>query len=268
MTDRTQIHPTSPQSKQDQAIHNQPGQHQARLEESKQDRSQQNQPRQDGPKQNQSRLDPPIPAPPPIHRNERTAAPTDTREYAERLQRLSGARWKRLLSVQAPYRWNVRRLELGWTLDVGCGIGRNLAHLDGHGVGVDHNATSIATARERGLLAYTVDEFHNSQFAQAGAFDSLLAAHLIEHLEPEPARDILGGYLKFVRPGGLAVFITPQERGYASDDSHVTWSDFDQLRRLADDLGLEPVREYSFPLPRTAGRRFTHNEFVLVSRLP
>ncbi len=193
---------------------------------------------------------------------------TESREYAERLQRLSGARWKRLLSVQAPYRWNVRRLRLGWTLDVGCGIGRNLAHLDGHGVGVDHNPTAVAAARAKGLLAFTVDDFHSSQFADAGAFDSLLAAHLIEHLEPAQARDILGGYLKYVQAGAPIVFITPQEKGYASDPTHVTWSDFAQLRRLATDLGLEPVREYSFPFPRGAGRHFAYNEFVLVSRLP
>ncbi|HWB37905.1 MAG TPA: class I SAM-dependent methyltransferase [Rugosimonospora sp.] len=196
--------------------------------------------------------------------------PTSTQspEYAERLQRLSGARWKRLVSAQAPYRWNVRRLRLGWTLDVGCGIGRNLAHLDGHGVGVDHNPTSVAAARDRGLLAYTPDDFRASQFADAGAFDSLLAAHLIEHLEPDAARDILDGYLKYVQPGGLAVFITPQEKGYASDPTHIAWSDFEVLRRLAVDLGLQPEREYSFPFPRGAGRRFRYNEFVLVARLP
>jgi hypothetical protein len=126
----------------------------------------------------------------------------------------------------------------------------------------------VATARERGLIAFTVDDFLRSQFAEVGAFDSLLAAHLVEHLEPGPARDILGGYLKFVRSGGLTVFITPQEKGYASDDTHVTWADFEQLRRLAEDLGLEPVREYSFPFPRHTGRHFAHNEFVLVSRVP
>ena len=32
---------------------------------------------------------------------------------------MTGAGWKRLLNVQAPYRWNVRRLDLGFTLDVG-----------------------------------------------------------------------------------------------------------------------------------------------------
>ena len=49
--------------------------------------------------------------------------------YADRLRRKEDARWKQVLDVQAPYRWNLRRQELGRTLDVGCGIGRNLVSL-------------------------------------------------------------------------------------------------------------------------------------------
>jgi len=49
--------------------------------------------------------------------------------------------------VQAPYRRNLRRL-VGdrAVLDVGCGIGRNLANLGPGSVGVDHNAHSWPTA--------------------------------------------------------------------------------------------------------------------------
>ena len=34
-------------------------------------------------------------------------------EYAARLESLSGARWKRILNVQLPYQWNLRRQRLG-----------------------------------------------------------------------------------------------------------------------------------------------------------
>ncbi len=53
----------------------------------------------------------------------------DTRDaaYTTRLDELGGAAWKRYLDVQAPYRWNLSRLNLGFTLDVGCGIGRGRA---------------------------------------------------------------------------------------------------------------------------------------------
>lgn len=98
----------------------------------------------------------------------------DTRHdaYADRLVRLGEARWKRVLNVQAPYRWNLRRLGLGVTLEVGSGTGRNLAGLAPGSVGVDHNAKSVEIARARGLDAFTVAEFH-AQFAdRLGAFDS------------------------------------------------------------------------------------------------
>jgi 2-polyprenyl-3-methyl-5-hydroxy-6-metoxy-1,4-benzoquinol methylase len=190
---------------------------------------------------------------------------TEGAEYTERLRRVTGAGWKRLLNVQAPYRWNVRRLRLGFTLDVGCGIGRNLGHLDGNGVGVDHNATSIAVARQAGFTAYTVDEFFTSEYAKPERFDSMLAAHVIEHVPEDEAIKIIGSYLPMLRPGGRAVFITPQERGYASDATHVRFSGFEEVAKICDALGLAVRRQYSFPFPRLAGKMFTYNEFVTVA---
>jgi 2-polyprenyl-3-methyl-5-hydroxy-6-metoxy-1,4-benzoquinol methylase len=189
-------------------------------------------------------------------------------DYTERLQRKTGAGWKRLLNVQAPYRWNVRRLKLGFTLDVGCGIGRNLGHLDGNGVGVDHNATSIAACRAAGLTAYTTEEFFTSEYAKPDRFDSILSAHVVEHVEAEQAVEIFTSYLPFVKPGGRIVFITPQERGYKSDATHVRFSGFPEVAQLSTDLGLTVDRQYSFPFPRFAGRIFTYNEFVTVARKP
>ena len=120
-------------------------------------------------------------------------APASTADasYAARLERLEGARWKRALDVQRPYRWNIRRLCTGFTLDVGCGIGRNLAHLRGNGVGVDHNAAAIATARARGLTAFTTDGFAGSAYDRPGRFDHLLLAHVVEHCSMHTGQIIL-----------------------------------------------------------------------------
>jgi SAM-dependent methyltransferase len=192
---------------------------------------------------------------------------TDVPDYAERLRTLEQARWKRWLDVQAPYRWNVRRLELGRTLDVGCGLGRNLAHLGGAGVGVDHNAASIAVARERGLEAYTPEEFITGPHAHEGAFDSLLAAHVVEHMSEDDAVGLLRSYLPFVRKGGKVVLITPQERGYATDATHVRFCGFAEVAALCETLGLALERQYSFPFPRPAGRVFPYNEFVTLARI-
>ena len=199
---------------------------------------------------------------------EETGSKTAGRDYAERLRRREGARWKTLLDVQRPYRWNLRRLDLGRTLDVGCGIGRNLKNLGGNSVGVDHNADSIAIAREAGLTAYTTDEFWETGIGAPGAFDSLLLAHVMEHVSAEVADDIVCQYLPCLRAGGKVVFITPQEVGYRSDPTHIRFLDLDGLRSHADALGINVERAYSFPFPRPMGKVFKYNEFVLVCSTP
>ena len=192
--------------------------------------------------------------------------PSDTRaeEYAARLQALEGARWKRWLRVQAPYRWNLRRLDLGFALDVGCGVGRNLAHIGG--VGVDHNPHSVAIARGRGFEAYLDEEFWGSSRAVPEAFDALLFSHVLEHMAFSEASALVGKYLPLLRGSGKVALITPQEAGHRSDPSHVDFSDFDTLHRILADHRLLPERSFSFPFPRIAGRIFPFNEFVVVGR--
>jgi SAM-dependent methyltransferase len=191
---------------------------------------------------------------------------TTTQAYTRHLAHQPA--WKRWLDVQAPYRWNLRRLELGTTLDLGCGTGRNLAHLGASGVGVDHNPHSVAAARARGLEAFTGEEFARSPHARPGRFDALLVAHVLEHMELEAAIALVGAYLPCVRAGGRVVLITPQEAGFASDPTHVAFTGFAELERVLAAHSLARERRYSFPFPRFVGRVFPHNEFVVVARTP
>jgi len=191
---------------------------------------------------------------------------TTTTAYAEHLRTLH-AWWRRALNVQAPYAWNLRRLRPGFTLDVGCGIGRNLAHLHGHGVGVDHNPASIHLARQQGFTAYTPDDFRRSEHARRGGFDTLLLAHIVEHMSDEAARDLVAQYVEFVRPRGKLIVICPQERGYRLDSTHVTFTDFSAIEALCEAVSAEVIYQASFPFPRRLGTMFPYNEFVVVARL-
>jgi 2-polyprenyl-3-methyl-5-hydroxy-6-metoxy-1,4-benzoquinol methylase len=183
--------------------------------------------------------------------------------YVSHLKRQQ-AWWKRLLDVQAPYRWNLRRLQPGYMLDIGCGLGRNLAHVGGHGVGIDPNRACLKAAAGAGFTVYAPEDFAVSPEA-AGKFDSLLVAHVLEHLPADEAKALVDRYLGYLKPGGKVILITPQEWGYASDDTHVRFLDLAALKALAEELGLTVASASSFPFPRWMGRLFKYNEFVLVA---
>jgi 2-polyprenyl-3-methyl-5-hydroxy-6-metoxy-1,4-benzoquinol methylase len=184
-------------------------------------------------------------------------------DYAERLAQIQTPLWKRVVDVQAPYRWNLRRLNPGRMLDVGCGIGRNLANVPGS-VGVDPNEACVAMARRRGFAAFTPDEL----VEPLASFDSLLVAHVLEHLTPDQADELIAAYLGYLKPGGQVILITPQERTFAMDATHIWFVDFAVLESLVRRWGLEPLNAFSFPFPRWAGKLVPHNEFVVTARKP
>ena len=184
--------------------------------------------------------------------------------YTERLVKSQDAWWKRALGVQRPYRFNVRRVCEGEVLEIGCGIGRNLGHLAGRAVGVDTDAESVAEARRRGFEAFVPDDFARTAGERALTFDTLLFAHVLEHVPGTGGRELVGSYLPFLRNTGRVVVICPQERGYASDETHVRFLDFAAIRDDLASLDLAVSTSYSFPLPRFAGRYFAYNEFVVV----
>lgn len=183
--------------------------------------------------------------------------------YAERLTRLSGAKWKQVLDVQRPYRWNLKRLKLGKTLDVGCGIGRHLSHLPEGSVGVDHNKHAIEIAKQTGYEAYTVEEFEKNKKIKKNSFDSMLLAHVLEHLSTADGKKVLKQYLPYVRD--KVVVICPQEKGFPTDETHVNFLKHKDIEVILKSFDLVIDKSYSFPFHKYAGKVFTHNETVVVA---
>ena len=200
--------------------------------------------------------------------SERTEQPNDslTTAYAQRLSGFSRSRWRRYLGVQLPYRWNLRRIARGLTLEVGCGTGRNLRHLHGRVVGVDPNAACVEEARAEGLEALSPEEL--AVRYSAASFDSLLFSHVLEHCREDEIPPLVRRYLPFLRPSGRVIFETPQEAGFRSDPTHVNFVTDRSLATLCREIGLELRQSYSFPFPRWVGRVFPFNEFVVVATRP
>jgi SAM-dependent methyltransferase len=218
-------------------------------------------------------LDPSLPLRKPLHLDSKEphrysieVKKTQSSDYAERLVKIESRFWRRYIDVQAPYRFHMQRLKLGFTLDIGAGIGRNLNHLNGHGVGVDHNLESVRLLRERGLTGFTPEEFIRSEFAKPGRFDSLLLSHVVEHLEPTEALQLVAAYLPYLRDLGRVVMITPQLAGYRSDPTHVTYVDSQLASEWLIQLGLSIEQRYSYPFPKWVGPYFRHNEYVTIGR--
>ena len=185
--------------------------------------------------------------------------------YTERLSRLSGTRWKQILDVQRPYRWNLKRLKLGSTLDVGCGIGRHLSHLPDGSVGVDHNENSIKIAKKNGFTAYTTDEFFKKTIPK-NSFNTMLLAHVLEHMSTKKGRKIIQEYLPYIKKN--VVIICPQQKGFSTDETHVNFLTHSDIEEILRELGLEVQRSYSFPFPKQFGKVFAHNESIVVAQKP
>lgn len=189
---------------------------------------------------------------------------TKGQDYSDRLERLSGAKWKKVLDVQRPYRWNLSRLKLGKTLDVGCGIGRNLGNLSKESVGVDHNKHAVGVAKAAGYNAVTVDEFMgNVKKYKKDSFDSMLLAHVLEHLTTKDGKKIIKDYLPFVK--NKVVVICPQEKGFTTDETHINFLTHAGIEKILEDCGLVVTKSYSFPFHKKVGKVFTYNETVVVA---
>lgn len=191
---------------------------------------------------------------------------TSDRDYTTRLEELQHRAWKTILDVQRPYRWNLERLAPGKTLDVGCGIGRCLKNLPSGSIGIDHNEHSIEIVNRMGMIGFTPAEFEKSDENRVGAFDSILFAHVLEHMTLRDGLKLIQKYTPLLRSAGKVIALCPQEKGFKTDPTHVTFLDFAALGEIFVAAGLKTEKSYSFPFPRFLGTWFPYNEFVVVGR--
>lgn len=191
---------------------------------------------------------------------------TQEKEYADYLVNAQNSGWKSRIDVQKPYRKKLQSLSLGKTLDIGCGIGRNLKALPKGSVGIDHNSYMIKSLNNEGYTAFTTSSFKKSKYAKLKNFDTLLFAHIIEHMTPEEAKKMIQDYLKFLKQGGYVLIICPQKKGFSKDSTHVHFHNRDTISNILSEIGLTLQSALSFPFPEIFGSFFAPNEYWVLAK--
>lgn len=184
--------------------------------------------------------------------------------YVDRLIKISSKRFKSLLQPVNPYRICLKKWVRGSCLEVGCGIGRNLGYLDNpYNLGIDINEHAVSKSRSLGHQAITAEYFESIR-KELPKFDNLLFSHVLEHMDHASAIELIQSYLPALSEFGAICIICPQERGFASDPTHVEFMNIEKLTNIIESCGLVLDCSISFPLPKIFGRIFIYNEFVLI----
>ena len=151
-------------------------------------------------------------------------------------------------------------------LDVGCGRGEFLMALKNAGVsarGIDVNGEMIAAARERGLDADVADGLSYLTAAPDESIGGLLAAQVVEHLQPAYLIRLLEVAFHKLRPGAPIVLETINPvcwlaffSSYLRDFTHVKPIHPDTLEYLVRASGFANVSvRYSAPVSEHARMR-------------
>jgi SAM-dependent methyltransferase len=131
------------------------------------------------------------------------------------------------------YRTAAELLPPGRVLDLGCGVGHSYHLLSPREtVGVDVSPEILAGQDRETVVA----DMRDLPFAD-GSFESVLAAHSIEHVSD--ADRVLSEVRRVLAPGGTAVFVTPNRLTFARRDEiidpyHYVEYDPDELRVLCE----------------------------------
>lgn len=153
-------------------------------------------------------------------------------------------------------------------LDIGCGRGEFLQLLAEHGVtgrGLDLNHEMVAACVAAGLDVTEADALSHLRGLPDGSLGGLIAAQVVEHLEPDYLIAMLDEAFRVLRPGSPIVLETINVgswsaffTSYLRDLTHVRPLHPDTLRFLVTAAGfLDAEIRLRAPLPETEKLLFT-----------
>lgn len=120
----------------------------------------------------------------------------------------------------------------GPVVDLGCGRGTMLQLLTANGVqnyGVDSFPAALKACRERGLKVVDRDIFSHLADMEDSSLGGIFCSHVIEHLHPPEALQLIRESYRVLRSGGSLVVVTPNPRNLLIL-TEVFWLDLTHVR--------------------------------------
>jgi O-antigen chain-terminating methyltransferase len=150
--------------------------------------------------------------------------------------------------------WYASMFHDGPVLDVGAGRGFFLDVLRERGVeclGVDISEEAATEARGLGVEIIVEDAF--SFLDRRSGFAGIFVSHLIEHLEPVRAEELLKAAHRALRPGGTIVVVTPDPRDWLVL-SEIFWLDPTHVRPYPTKLIVAMLEAAGFTIEAVGNR--------------
>jgi SAM-dependent methyltransferase len=169
----------------------------------------------------------------------------------------------------------VEELEPGRVLDIGFGRGEWLDLLRERGLdgyGVDTNGQFVRDCAERGLQVQEGDALEHLLEIPEASLAAVTGFHILEHLPFENMVDLLDAALRGLRPGGCAIFETPNPTNvvvgaasFHTDPTHMAPLHPQLLEFLLQARGFVDVEvRYLHPSPKLTAR----SSHVLADTIP
>jgi SAM-dependent methyltransferase len=133
--------------------------------------------------------------------------------YQQTLHRTQERHWwyaaRRRILAATLRREQARGLPPGQIVDLGCGVGANLAMLSAFGevLGVDASPIAVQSCHERGFAAVRLADLDHLEGLADGSASVVLLADVLEHLDDE--RPCLEAARRLLAPAGLLLVTVP-----------------------------------------------------------